>query len=462
MEVWRLTKRVLQPITTKGGVNTQDKRIELITGGIVEFWSLDSDPEACRGRDYDRIIVNEAAKCRSLKIAWELAIRPTLMDREGDAYFTSTPRGRDYYYKLYQKGVVGTLEYQEEMKQFAEIGVTDPQWYSCTMSTYTNPHIKRVEIDAFAASMPSDVKLQEIDAVFLDIAGTFFDEWEPTRKLTILTDYGEYREVEEDWHVVDPFPIPAHWHVWAAGDPGTSKNSKTHANLLMASDEEGGIVVFDEIYESGLQSKGQALALLKKLEVYNRANPVDPEHRDDCLWKVNIESSPFDYANFYPPVKDSGKAPSPEMRGKWPVEYYLERGLPIVKAVKDRVAGWREVKQVLHDVITIKDDVGDEDIRPKIRVFRGRCSNLVRTIPLMIRDERNPEDIEEDKLGNADNEGHLEQHLCDALRYGLMTRPKASPKQPGPPKEPPRDGADAHLRVLDAERLAGKRSAWTA
>ena len=46
---------------------------------------------------------------------------------------------------------------------------------------------------------------------------------------------------------------------------------------------------------------------------------------------------------------------------------------------------------------------------------------IIRTFPLAIHDERNPEDIDSDG----------EDHALDSLRYGLMSRPKpsATPEQ---------------------------------
>jgi hypothetical protein len=46
-EVWRDVKRLLRPIIRH--VNSQEKRIELITGGVIEFWSL-TDADNIRGR----------------------------------------------------------------------------------------------------------------------------------------------------------------------------------------------------------------------------------------------------------------------------------------------------------------------------------------------------------------------------------------------------------------------------
>jgi len=73
-------------------VEKQERRIVLITGGTIEFWSLDTaDPG--RSRKYARVIIDEAGIVRDLEAAWNEAIRPTLTDYRGDAWFLGTPRG---------------------------------------------------------------------------------------------------------------------------------------------------------------------------------------------------------------------------------------------------------------------------------------------------------------------------------------------------------------------------------
>ncbi len=44
------------------------------------------------------------------------------------------------------------------------------------------------------------------------------------------------------------------------------------------------------------------------------------------------------------------------------------------------------------------------------------CTNTITQIPALPLDKRNPEDVDT----------HAEDHLYDALRYGIMTRPRSS------------------------------------
>lgn len=122
--------------------------IELITGGVVDFWSLDNR-YAGRGRKYQRTVVDEAAFVKDLWESWTESIRPTLTDLKGDGWFFSTPRGKNDFFKLYMRG-----------KQ------DEPNWQSWQMSTYTNPFIDPSEIDDARADLPALAFSQEYMAEF--------------------------------------------------------------------------------------------------------------------------------------------------------------------------------------------------------------------------------------------------------------------------------------------------------
>ena len=65
-EPWREIVRATRDVTTE--LSQQDKRVELVTGGVIDCWSLDH-PDAGRGRKYARLVVDEAAHARNLQIA---------------------------------------------------------------------------------------------------------------------------------------------------------------------------------------------------------------------------------------------------------------------------------------------------------------------------------------------------------------------------------------------------------
>lgn len=153
-EVWRMAVQTFAPITAKR--NVQEHRIEFVTGGFLEFWSLDNQ-DTVRGRKYRRIIVDEAAMIPNLIDVWNYVLRPTLADFKGDAWFLSTPKGRNGFWKMFQWG------------QDSE----NTEWKSWKMPS-TVGIIAKSEIEAMRESMPELTYRQEILADFIEDAGSVF------------------------------------------------------------------------------------------------------------------------------------------------------------------------------------------------------------------------------------------------------------------------------------------------
>lgn len=154
-EVWRDVAQVVGPITTQR--STQEKRLQLVTGGVIDFWSLEN-PDVARGRKYKILIVDEAAQVAWLEEAWQKVLRPTLTDYQGEAWFFSTPRGLNYFHQIYQQGADSLIE----------------DWQSWQMPTARNPFIAPSEIEAARRELPSDVFKQEYLAEFIQNSGAVF------------------------------------------------------------------------------------------------------------------------------------------------------------------------------------------------------------------------------------------------------------------------------------------------
>jgi hypothetical protein len=179
---WRDCKRVLAPITRS--VSETERRIECLTGGVLDMWTGDNE-DAGRGRKYQRIVVNEAAMIRGLKGLWEQTIRPTLTDYRGDAWFGSTPKGRNYFWQLFQRGQ--DPEYEKR------------GWRCWHYPTASNPYIHPDEIEEARADLPERAYMQEYMAEFLeDSAGVF-------RGVNNCVDVGRDGPIERadwDWYVM--------------------------------------------------------------------------------------------------------------------------------------------------------------------------------------------------------------------------------------------------------------------
>lgn len=154
LEPWREALKILKPIIAHK--NTSERRIELITGGVIEFWSL-ANADSIRGRKYKRVVLDEAAMVRALKTAWEEVISPMLADYGGDAWFFSTPKGKNYFFELWTRGQ----------------DAAQPLWMSWQMPTATNPFISPDEIALQQRQLPSLAFQQEWLAQFLADGGLF-------------------------------------------------------------------------------------------------------------------------------------------------------------------------------------------------------------------------------------------------------------------------------------------------
>jgi hypothetical protein len=154
-EVWKEIIETTKQLQTR--VAKQEHRIELITGGVIDCWSLDA-ADSVRGRKYARVIVDEAAMVPNLGDAWQAAIRPTLTDYEGDAFFLSTPKGINFFHECYSRGVDNA----------------QPDWAAWHSPTLDNPHIKPAEIEAARQELPEQIFRQEYLAEFLQNSGAVF------------------------------------------------------------------------------------------------------------------------------------------------------------------------------------------------------------------------------------------------------------------------------------------------
>lgn len=147
MEVWRHMVAICYPIIASK--NEQEKRIELLGGGVIDFWSLE-EPDTIRGRKYKRAVLDEAAVVSRLKYAWAEVIRPMLTDLRGDAWFLSTPKGKNnYFYDLFNNTEVF------------------PDWRSWQMPTVSNPHISPDEVDQAKGQVDPLTFAQEYLASFV-------------------------------------------------------------------------------------------------------------------------------------------------------------------------------------------------------------------------------------------------------------------------------------------------------
>lgn len=153
---WRHLVQMLLPVTKDK--SEQEHRLELITGGVLEMWSLDTQLSG-RSRGYRLAVVDEAALVPNLMALWNAALKPTLTDLAGDAWFFSTPQGFNDFWNLWRRG-------QDRLSW--------PEWRHFKYPSSANPHLPLSEIEAAQRELPSDIFRQEYLAEFVEGAGQLF------------------------------------------------------------------------------------------------------------------------------------------------------------------------------------------------------------------------------------------------------------------------------------------------
>ena len=189
-----------------------------------------------------------------------------------------------------------------------------------------------------------------------------------------------FSEFNRDIHVVDPFSIPKTWKRFRACDYGYGSYSGILWFAISPSDQ---LVVYRELY-------------VKKVLATDLADMIlDLEQEDGTILYGVLDSS----------LWHKRGDPGPSL-----AEQMIMRGCrwrPSDRSKGSRVSGKNEIHRRLQ-----VDDFTEE---PRL-VFFNTCTNVIAQLPALPLDKKNPEDVDT----------NAEDHLYDALRYGVMTRPRSN------------------------------------
>jgi hypothetical protein len=125
--------------------------------GKVRIWFLSADnADNIRGYGFQGIVVDEAAMISP--DVWNYVLRPTIAQTSGWAVFVSTPKGHNWFYDLYTRGM--------------DPGESD--YASFTFPSKASPYFPVKEWEEARRTLPEDVFRQEYEAEFMeDSAGVF-------------------------------------------------------------------------------------------------------------------------------------------------------------------------------------------------------------------------------------------------------------------------------------------------
>jgi phage FluMu gp28-like protein len=149
---WRMIRRLAVQIPGVS-IREMDRLITMPGGGTIQVRSADH-PDSLRGEGLDYLVLDECAFIK--EDAWSEALRPALADRQGRALFISTPKGRNWFWRLWTAAS------------------TENDWRAWRFTSYDNPFIKASEIDAARELLPERVFRQEFMAEFIEDGGGVF------------------------------------------------------------------------------------------------------------------------------------------------------------------------------------------------------------------------------------------------------------------------------------------------
>lgn len=135
---------------------TKPRKISLDNGSEISFRSAERE-DSLRGGGVDLLIMDESASIPER--AWIDELRPTLTDTLGDMIAIGTPKGRNWFYRWFQRG------------QSSD----HPDVASWQAPSKQNTHVPNSEIEAAKEDMPERVYEQEYLAKFVDDTGGVFE-----------------------------------------------------------------------------------------------------------------------------------------------------------------------------------------------------------------------------------------------------------------------------------------------
>lgn len=165
--------------------NSEFKDLRLKNGSLIHFQTLES-PDQGRGQGLDWLWIDEVSELTEKH--WEV-ISPSLTDRRGMAFFTTSPRSYDWVYeKLYAP---------------AEAGL--PGYWALAAKTSDNPKFQDAEgrqiLERAKAEMSPEMYAQEYEGSFVTFTGAIYPHFDHL----ICRNDDDVRKLIPEWPDIDPW-----------------------------------------------------------------------------------------------------------------------------------------------------------------------------------------------------------------------------------------------------------------
>lgn len=142
---WDYLKRFAAPVIADK--NESDLWVELVNGARIRLYGADN-ADRLRGGYLDDVTIDEPADMR-LASVWGEIIRPMLADRQGTATFIGTPKGRNEFYRIYERAK------------------SDPEnWFSTVLTASETNLLQESELADARAEMTPEQYAQEFECSF--------------------------------------------------------------------------------------------------------------------------------------------------------------------------------------------------------------------------------------------------------------------------------------------------------
>lgn len=236
-----------------------------------------------------------------------------------------------------------------------------------------------------------------------------------------------FEELSMRVHGCEPFEIPPEWERLMAFDWGYAKPFSVG---WYAVDYDKNLYRYREWYGC---KEGEADVGLKMVarEVANGILDIEGGEKvryrvaDPSIWNKTKKMDARKHETIAPSVFE-------DMSGA---------GVFFLKANNDRIQGKMQIHERLKLVEDIDKDTGELlNEAPRMFIFNN-CRAFWRTMPALIADEKNPEDVDTDQ----------EDHIYDELRYACMARPVAPRKVE---RIPPGSFMATRSRLIKAKKYA--------
>lgn len=150
---WEYLKRYARPVMD-GPPNESELWVRLINGARIRLYGADN-ADGLRGGYLDDATLDEYGDMAPS--VWGEVIRPMLADRKGTATFIGTPKGKNHFHEIYQRGL------------------NDPEWFTFMLRASETGLIDDDELRLARADMTPEQYDQEFECSFeAAIMGAYF------------------------------------------------------------------------------------------------------------------------------------------------------------------------------------------------------------------------------------------------------------------------------------------------